>query len=94
MITIKGVQEMLKMASGGDPKSFNDFTRIVIRGKRLSSATVSKRIGDLIRVEVLKEVITRSKAGRRVIAYSTTEKGKRVIRLVEELDEMLTLKKR
>lgn len=93
MITIKGVPEMLKIASGQEPKSFNDFTKITIRNKRLSSATVSKRLDDLIEIRLMEEVVTRSKAGRRIIAYKTTEKGKKVVELVNELEEALTVPK-
>ncbi len=83
---------MLEMANGHEPGSFKDFTRIVIRNKHLSSATVSKRLDDLIRIRLIEEVVTRSRAGRRIIAYRTTEKGKRAIELVKELEEALTSK--
>jgi predicted transcriptional regulator len=90
MAIIRGVLEMLQTADGNEPKSFNDFTRISIKGKRLSSATVSKRIDELVGSRVLKEVIIKSKTGRRVIAYKTTEKGKRVVELAKELQEALS----
>lgn len=88
MITIRGVFDMLKMADESGPKSFNDFTTISINKKRLSSATVSKRLEQLIRIKVIEEVVTRSKTGRRIIGYKTTEKGKRVIVLIKELEEI------
>jgi len=91
MVMIRGVMEMLQMADNHEPKSFNDFTGISIKEKRLSSATVSKRLIDLISVKVIEEVITRSKTGRRVIAYKTTDKGRRVISLAKELEGLLTL---
>lgn len=84
MVMIKGVLEMLQMANGKEAKSFNDFTKITIRNKQLSSATVSKRLDELIAVKVMEETITRSKTGRRIIAYRTTEKGKKVIALVSK----------
>lgn len=93
MVLIKGVLEMLQMASNDGAKSFNDFTKISVRNKRLSSATVSKRLDDLIAVGAMEEVVTRSKTGRRVIAYRTTEKGKRVMELTKDLQEMLTVSK-
>jgi DNA-binding HxlR family transcriptional regulator len=90
MAIIRGVLEILQLASGSEPKAFNDFTRISIKGKKLSSATVSKRLDELIAVKVLSETITRSKTGRRIIAYRTTEKGKHVIEIAKELQAALT----
>jgi DNA-binding HxlR family transcriptional regulator len=92
MPIIRGVLEMLQMADSHESKSFNDFTRISIKGKRLSSATVSKRLDELVATKVLQEVIVRSKTGRRIIAYKTTVKGKRVIEIAKELTEALTPK--
>ncbi len=82
---------MLKMANDNEPKSFNDFTGILIGKRRLSSATVSKRLDELIEIRVMEEVITKSKTGRRIIAYKTTEKGKRVIGLAKELERLFTV---
>jgi DNA-binding HxlR family transcriptional regulator len=93
MAIIRGVLEMLELADGKEPKSFNDFTRISINHKRLSSATVSKRLDELLAVDAMEEVVVRSKSGRRVIAYKTTEKGRRVIELARELKEALTLRR-
>lgn len=93
MKMIKGVLEILQMAGGKEPKSFNDFTRISIMKKGLSSATVSKRLDVLVDFEVIEEVITRSRTGRRIIAYKTTEKGKEVVKLANEIEELLTAPK-
>ena len=76
MFRSRGTFEMLKLAAGSAPKSFSDFTKISINKKRLSSATVSKQIGELLAVGTIKEVITKSATGRRIISYQTTEKGK------------------
>jgi len=81
------------MADSNEPKSFNDFTKISIRKRKLSSATVSKRLDQLIEVNVVEEVVSRSKTGRRTIAYKTTEKGKRVIELARELQAAVTITK-
>ncbi len=89
MVVIRGVLEILQMAGGHEPKSFSDFTKISIKGRRLSSATVSKRLGELITVDAIEEVITKSKKGRRIIAYKTTEKGRVAIKLAKELEEAL-----
>lgn len=91
MAMVRGILEMLQMASGNELKSFNDFARISIKGKRLSSATVSKRLKELIYAKTLEEVITKSKNGRRVIAYRTTAKGKSAITLANELEAILIL---
>jgi DNA-binding HxlR family transcriptional regulator len=93
MAIIRGILEMLQMADSHEPKSFNDFTKITIRKKRLSSATVSKRLDELLSAKVMEEVVSRSKTGRRIVAYKTTEKGKRVIELAKELQEALSTPK-
>ena len=90
MVIKRGFLEILEMAKGKEPKSFNDFTRIEINKKGLSSATVAKRLDRLITMRVLEEVVERSKTGRRVIAYKLTDKGKRVAELAEELEEAFT----
>lgn len=92
MAIIRGVLEILQLASVDGPKAFNDFTRISIKGKKLSSATVSKRLDELTATKVLQEVIVRSKTGRKVIAYKTTDKGRRVIEIAKELQHALTPK--
>jgi DNA-binding HxlR family transcriptional regulator len=89
MPIIRGILEILQLAASDGPKSFNDFTRISIKGKKLSSATVSKRLDELVTVKVLQEVIIRSKTGRKVIAYKTTDKGRRVIEISKELKQAL-----
>ena len=93
MVMKRGFLEILQLASGNEPKSFNDFTKIRVGESRLSSATVSKRLDRLIAVKVIEEVITRSKAGRRIIAYRATEKGKRAVELAEELQELFAASK-
>jgi len=93
MVIKRGFVEILEMASGDTPKSFNDFTKIQVGRSKLSSATVAKRLDMLITVKAIEEVITRSKAGRRVIAYRTTEKGRRATKLAEELKELFAVSK-
>jgi DNA-binding HxlR family transcriptional regulator len=93
MAISRGTLEILQMAEGNGPKSFNDFTKIPIKKRRLSAATVSKRLDELIKTKTIEEVITRSKTGRRVIAYKTTEKGKRVIEHAIKLEEALNSSK-
>jgi len=92
MAIIRGVIEMLQLAEGKEPKSFNDFTKISVKNKRLSSATVSKRINELVASKALEEVITRSKTGRRIIAYKTTPKGEKLIVIAKQLEEALNTK--
>lgn len=90
MTIIKGVLEMLELSNNKGPKSFNDFTRISINQKKLSSATVSKRLSELVNAGVMEEVIIKSKTGRRIIAYKTTDKGRLAIKLAKQLKETLT----
>ncbi len=93
MVIIRGILELLQLADGHGPKSFNDFTKITIKNRHLSSATVSKRISELLAAKTLEEVITKSKSGRRVIAYRTTEKGRKVIEHAKQLEEALATSK-
>ena len=93
MITKRGFLEVMQMADGNEPKSFNDFTKITIRKKRISSATVSKRLDELLAAKIIEEVVKKSKTGRRIIAYRTTEKGKRVLELSKELQEAVAVSK-
>ncbi|EQD39115.1 hypothetical protein, transcriptional regulator PadR-like family [mine drainage metagenome] len=90
MLLIKGIIEILQKADGEAAGSFNDFANILIDGRRLSSATVSKRLGELVVAGAVKEVITRSDKGRRIIAYRTTQKGKRAIKLAVELKKVFS----
>ena len=91
MIMKKGFLEMLELANGDEPKAFNDFTWITISRRRLSSATVSKRLDELIGIKIIEEVVKKSKTGRRIIAYRTTKKGERVITVSRELQGALTI---
>ncbi len=88
MVMIRGILEILKAANEDGPKTFNDFTKISVRNKRLSSATVSKRLDELSKISAIEEVIIRSKAGRRTIGYKTTEKGKRIFKIATELEAL------
>jgi DNA-binding MarR family transcriptional regulator len=92
MVMTRGFLEILQMADGG-LKSFNDFTKVLIKKRKLSSATISKRLDELITLKVIEEMPTKSKTGRRVIAYSTTEKGKKVIELGKELLNAVAISK-
>jgi DNA-binding HxlR family transcriptional regulator len=89
MVIKRGFLEILQLAQCGRPKSFNDFTRIHIGNSTLSSATVSKRLDRLISVNAMEEVVTKSKTGRRIIVYKVTEKGKKMIELSSELEELV-----
>ncbi len=77
MAITKGIVEILQIANSYGPKSFNDFTKIPAKRGGLSSATVSKRLDELIALKAIEEVITKSISGRRVIAYITTKKVER-----------------
>jgi DNA-binding HxlR family transcriptional regulator len=90
MIIKKGFLEILKMADGSEPRRFDDFTKISIT-RRLSSATISKRLDELVKAQALEEIVSRSKTGRRIIAYKTTEKGKNVIKMAKKLEDAVTI---
>ena len=90
MLMLRGVLEMLEMADGGEPKSFSNFTKISISKKTLSTATVSKRLDELVGAGAMEEVITRSSTGRKIIGYKTTEKGRRVVEYALKIQEALT----
>jgi predicted transcriptional regulator len=93
MSIIKGLQEMLGMLQSTSNKvaqSFSDLTKISINNKRLSTATVSKRLNELISVKAMEGVITKSKKGRRTISYKTTEKGKGMIEPAKKLEKALS----
>jgi len=89
MVVVRGIIAMLQFASTG-PRSFGDFTTLSIGNRKLSSATVSKRLDELIAVKAIEQVVHKSKAGRRIIAYKTTEKGKRILVLSKELEGIFT----
>ncbi len=89
MITVRGMMEILQMGKIDGPKSFKDFTHISIKNKSLSSATIAKRLDELIYAGAIIEVVKRSKSGRRVIGYKTTEKGESIITQARELRRAL-----
>jgi DNA-binding HxlR family transcriptional regulator len=89
MFRLRGLLEILQAANGAEPKSFNDFTKILVNKKRLSSAKISKRLDKLVYIRAIEQVIVKSKTGRRIIAYRTTEKGKKVVRLSTEIEKVL-----
>jgi DNA-binding HxlR family transcriptional regulator len=89
MTLSRGVLEMIKLADSPSPKSFSDFTGITIKRKRLSSATVSKRLNELVAIKVIEETTMRSKTGRRIIGYKITERGKKILDLAKELEDAM-----
>ncbi len=84
----RGVLEIISLANNF-PRSFNDFTQISIKKKKLSSATVSKILKELVAIKVLEEIVIRSKTGRRIIGYKTTERGQRILELADELNKAM-----
>ena len=84
----RGVLEVISLATN-IPKSFKDFANISIGKRKLSSATVSKILKELVAIKVLEEVVIRSKTGRRIIGYRTTERGKKILELADELNKAL-----
>jgi DNA-binding HxlR family transcriptional regulator len=94
MLLFKGMVEILQIAEADGSRSFNDFTRISIAGRRLSSATVSKRLNELVSSGSMIETVSKSRTGRRVIEYETTAKGRRVLKLAGSLEDSLSSPKR
>ncbi len=90
MLAIKGMAEILQAANSGSSGSFSDFAMISINNKRLSTATISKRLNELIFSGAITEMVAKSKTGRRIITYKTTEKGKKIMRLIDRLEGALT----
>lgn len=93
MIIAKGMLEILEMANSREPKTFNDFTKISISGRKVSSATVSKRLSELTSFSAIEHIVHISKAGRRVVAYRTTEKGKKILNLGTTLEKLVLSKR-
>lgn len=88
MVAPRGSLQMMALADES-PVSFADFARISIGRKKLSSATVSKRLKEMLTMKILQEVVLRSKSGRRIIGYRTTDRGKKILSLIEELRQTL-----
>ena len=86
MTLSRGVLDIIKMADDHVPKSFKDFSSITIKKKKLSTATISKRLNELVAIKVLDEVPMRSETGRRIIGYRTTERGRKILELAKELE--------
>lgn len=89
MTLSRGVLEIIKLSNSAKPRSFSEFTNITIKRKRLSSATVSKRLNELVAIKVVEEVPMRSGTGRRIIGYRITERGKKIIDLADELEDVM-----
>lgn len=85
MLRKKGAVEILQLIDNHSSKRFSDFILIVVNKKRLSSATVSKRIHELLAAGTIQEIVVNTSSGRRVVAYKATVKGKRAIKLAEKL---------
>lgn len=85
----KGSIEILKMTKEDPPKSFSDYTEIEIDDENLSSATVNKRIKELVALEALEETVKRSDTGRRTVGYKVTERGEKIVSIAEEFEEKM-----
>jgi predicted transcriptional regulator len=90
MIIKRGFLEILEIANGNEPKHFDDFTKIAVT-RRLSSATISKRLDELVKVKALEEMVIRSEHGKRIIGYKTTDKGKKVIEMAKKLQDAVAV---
>ncbi len=84
MTLARGTIEMLELADAG-PRGFEEFTQIKIGGKKLSSATVSKRLKELVALKILGETVVHSASGRKIVGYQTTARGKKILELAREI---------
>ncbi|HVC58125.1 MAG TPA: winged helix-turn-helix transcriptional regulator [Candidatus Acidoferrales bacterium] len=88
MTLSRGTLEIIQLASKG-PRSFKEFTEIEIGKRKLSSATVSKRLRELVMVKVLEEKVMRSEGGRKIVGYEVTERGTKILEMAKELDKAM-----
>ncbi|MFQ3274927.1 MAG: DNA-binding HxlR family transcriptional regulator [Candidatus Nanohaloarchaea archaeon] len=72
-----------------EKKSFDDYTDIEIDGEKLSSATVTKRLKELVALDGLEETVIRSDTGRRKVGYEITDRGRKVLKIADEFEEKL-----
>ncbi len=94
MTLARGSIEMISLAHSQQPKSFGDFTQIFIGRRKLSSATVSKRLRELVAIKALEEVVIKSKSGRRTVGYRTTERGEKILEIAKEFDRAIRAAKK
>jgi len=84
----KGAIAMLRETKD-ETKSFDDYTEIEIEGKKLSSATVTKRLKELVALEGLEETVIRSETGRRKVGYEVTDRGRKVLKIADEFEDKI-----
>ncbi|PSH00315.1 MAG: hypothetical protein BRC28_00330 [Nanohaloarchaea archaeon SW_4_43_9] len=72
-----------------ETKSFDDYTEIEIEGEKLSSATVTKRLKELVALNGLEETVIRSETGRRKVGYEITDRGRKVLKIADEFEDKL-----
>lgn len=85
----KGAVEILKATRDGECSKFSDYTEIEIDGEKLSSATVSKRLKELVALDALEETVVRTDSGRKTTGYELTERGEKIIDIADEFEEKL-----
>lgn len=53
---------------------------------------MSKRLKEIVAIKVLEESVIYSKSGRRIIGYSTTDRGRKIIELAKEFEKAIKSK--
>jgi len=85
----KGAVEILKKTEEIGKCSFGDYTDIEIEGENLSSATVNKRLKELVALDALEESVKRSDTGRKTVGYEITQRGQKIVRIAKEYAEKM-----
>ena len=91
MILSEGSLEILEVAKDGEPKHFTDFREIVNSRtwKVFSPNTISTRLKELVEVEALERIITKTKRDREVVGYSITYSGLKALEIYYRYGEEL-----
>lgn len=85
----RGSVEILRKTDENGSGTFSEYTEIEIDGKELSSATVSKRLKELVALDALEETVVRTDSGRKTTGYELTERGEKIIRIANEFEQKL-----
>jgi len=91
MILSEGSLEILEVAKDGEPKHFTDFRELVNSrtGKVFSPNTISTRLKELVEVEALERIITKTKRDREVVGYRITHAGLKALEISYRYEEEL-----
>lgn len=65
MEIIKGHLEMLELANHIDPIPLKNFARESVDNLQLKPTSISKRLGELVAIEAIKETVVKTKTGKK-----------------------------